>query len=539
VTADIVLSPSTELALPAVYPRADKNPALAYLMSLSEKNSRPTMRMALLRTARLLRTNFEPEEFPWHALRAVHTGNLRSELLALPPATANQTMAAVRGVLEWCWTFELISTDDRARAVAALKSVKGERLMMGRYIPREEIDTMLAACGDSEVGLRNRVAVLMLANSGLRREEIAELQFVNVHLDGPERFFTVIGKGNKERKLFINEQLHAAIRAWVAVRGTEPGPFLLAAAMTGNLLRGRSESLDGEAIFAAVKKLCATAGIKKVTPHDFRRTFISNLLAAGVDLVTVSKIAGHSDTKTTARYDRRGEEVQKLAMEHARGEGRPAAQLRPSSLDELRIIAETMSDQGRIGAEQFFADAASPSSWSTYEFVLRVFTSGGTRRRDFDQDEVSAERLSRLITGGRVSVEVHRFARADGEDKRLAAFRKDNESEEHSRMKLSTCRWLASHFMTTQSIVVEPSMAHGRPDLFMSEHGGVWVECGDTEARKVLRVITAGYSCLLVPFTSCEKLGGIMLRVRDAELAQLREETDREAWKRNAGRGLM
>jgi site-specific recombinase XerD len=307
----------SELAGPAFYPRADKNPCLGYLGSLSEKNSRPTMLMALRRAARLLRSDLEPREFPWHALRATHTGFLRSRLLALPPSTANQTLAAVRGVLEWCWTFELILSEDRARAISVMKSVKGERLIMGRYIHREEIDAMLAACGTDEVGLRNKTAVHVLRNSGLRREEIAELQLRNIHLEAADPYFTVIGKGNKERLLFINAELRVAMEEWMTVRGASAGPFLLAAATTGKLLRDRTEPLDGEAIFAAVQKLCANARIKKVTPHDFRRTFISNLLAAGVDLVTVSKIAGHSDTKTTAKYDRRDEQTQKEAMKYA------------------------------------------------------------------------------------------------------------------------------------------------------------------------------------------------------------------------------
>ena len=59
----------------------------------------------------------------------------------------------------------------------------------------------------------------------------------------------------------------------------------------------------------------AAAKVENLTPHDFRRTYASTLFDLGVDPVTVQKLMGHDDPKTTSRYDRRGDGAKKAAAE--------------------------------------------------------------------------------------------------------------------------------------------------------------------------------------------------------------------------------
>lgn len=73
--------------------------------------------------------------------------------------------------------------------------------------------------------------------------------------------------------------------------------------------------MSADAVLKIVKRRGLQAGVESFTPHDFRRTFCSDLLEAQVDIVTVAKLAGHSKTEVTAKYDRRSEQTKRIAVQ--------------------------------------------------------------------------------------------------------------------------------------------------------------------------------------------------------------------------------
>jgi integrase/recombinase XerD len=72
--------------------------------------------------------------------------------------------------------------------------------------------------------------------------------------------------------------------------------------------------MTDHAVYAILQVRALKTGVKLFSPHDLRRTFVSDLLDAGADIVKVAKMAGHDQVQTTARYDRQGEEVKKKAF---------------------------------------------------------------------------------------------------------------------------------------------------------------------------------------------------------------------------------
>ena len=71
--------------------------------------------------------------------------------------------------------------------------------------------------------------------------------------------------------------------------------------------------MTDQAIYAILQTRAKKANIKAFSPHDLRRTCVSDLLDAGVDISVVQQFVGHANVNTTARYDRRGEHSKRRA----------------------------------------------------------------------------------------------------------------------------------------------------------------------------------------------------------------------------------
>jgi site-specific recombinase XerD len=299
---------------------ADHNPALVYLASLGSPAAVRTMRHALAVSAGILTNGaLTAEELPWGSLRFQHTTALRSALSQrYTAAGANKILSAVRGVLRVAWQLEYMAAED-FHAAAAVKSVKGSKEEpTGRALASGEILALLDTClaDPSPAGYRDAAVIALLYACGPRRAELVGLDLADVHIaeENGEQWgkLTVRGKGNKERSLPVAGGALDALQDWLIVRGDAAGPLFVPINKGGVLALDRR--LTSQAIYDLLAKRGAAAKLADFSPHDLRRTFISDLLDKGADIATVQKLAGHAQVTTTARYDRRGERAKRKAV---------------------------------------------------------------------------------------------------------------------------------------------------------------------------------------------------------------------------------
>jgi site-specific recombinase XerD len=112
--------------------------------------------------------------------------------------------------------------------------------------------------------------------------------------------------------VYLPESVCEHVKAWVEIREHEPGPLFCPVRMTGEVPITR---LRGESLWYVLKRRQRQAGLKGITPHSFRRRYVSTLLENGVDLLTVQDLVGHANAVTTARYDRRPEATKRSAVQ--------------------------------------------------------------------------------------------------------------------------------------------------------------------------------------------------------------------------------
>lgn len=296
------------------------HPASVYLLNLAPK-SRRTMRHALNTSASIL-TNGACDlmTLDWSKLRYQHTAALRAVYIdKYAPTTANRMLTALRCVLKEARRLKQISLEDYEDAIQ-IKLVKHTTLLHGRALTEQEISALIEVClNDPHVTGKRDAAIISILMAGLRRSEVVALDLSDFE-PNLESLRVRQSKGRQDRITYLPRGATGAILNWLAIRGDEPGPLLYPIEKFGQIIRRR---LCDQVVVNVLMKRGKLANVAPFSPHDFRRTFISGLLDAGADVILVSRLAGHTDLVTTARYDMRGEAAKQKAVARLKFPGQP------------------------------------------------------------------------------------------------------------------------------------------------------------------------------------------------------------------------
>ncbi len=138
---------------------------------------------------------------------------------------------------------------------------------------------------------RDRLIFQLLLTTGLRRSEAANLLVQD--LDLGSRSLVVVGKGNKQRRVFFPPSVAEALIEYISRRPASTSDKLF--------LTQTGQSLTHWSVYQIVKKLLESYGFSGST-HTLRRTYATSLYRAGMDIYKLQKLMGHTSIQTTTVY---------------------------------------------------------------------------------------------------------------------------------------------------------------------------------------------------------------------------------------------
>jgi site-specific recombinase XerD len=192
--------------------------------------------------------------------------------------------------------YKYLTTKARLLEVNPIKDLETPKTQrsLPRYLTLDEAKALLLAC-DGKNRERDYCIICIFLNCGLRISEIVGLNLTDVGDD----FIRVLGKGNKERIVYMNDAVHAAINDYLPVR-----QIIAPERENALFLSNRRTRISREAVHSMVKKTLTKAGLdsEKYSAHKLRHTAATLMLQNGVDVRTLQEVLGHENLNTTQIY---------------------------------------------------------------------------------------------------------------------------------------------------------------------------------------------------------------------------------------------
>lgn len=231
-----------------------------------------------------------------------HIADYKAYLLATKaPATANSHIAAIKRFYEWMEDIDRVQKNP-ARHVKAQKLSKDHKR---DFLSETQIESLYGACNT----LREKAAIALLINTGIRINELANIQKDDFVLRAGKMTVNLLAKGHVEKDSYVI--VPAAVMQVVKEYMDSHKQQSLFASKLG------TKQVGVRALMEMVTALLKRAGIKSltITCHSLRHTFAAMALKAGCSLYDVSVAMRHSSTKITQIYSHGLEKIQNFVTE--------------------------------------------------------------------------------------------------------------------------------------------------------------------------------------------------------------------------------
>ncbi|MCX6816476.1 MAG: tyrosine-type recombinase/integrase [Candidatus Beckwithbacteria bacterium] len=209
----------------------------------------------------------------------------------LSRATQSYHVIALRSFLKY-----LIKRDVKTLAPEKIELPKSESKSL-KFLTGEQVERLLGSVGIATLSeLRDKAILETLFSTGLRVSELVKLNKGEIDIDRGE--FGVIGKGGRQRVVFLSKRAKEWLKRYLAKREDEDEPLFINLRYKGD--KGR---LTCRSVQRIVKKYVRVAKLPvKITPHGLRHSFATDLLTGGADIRAVQEMLGHKNIATTQIY---------------------------------------------------------------------------------------------------------------------------------------------------------------------------------------------------------------------------------------------
>lgn len=145
---------------------------------------------------------------------------------------------------------------------------------------------------------RNKTMVILLYSTGIRVSELCNLKLSDINLN--KRMIRIIGKGNKERIIPVNEDACFILENYIE---NDLKEFNQDAEINYLFLNKHHNVIGRDHFYHILSELLLENGVRKhVTPHTLRHTYATHLLEHDADIRVIQELLGHSDISTTTIY---------------------------------------------------------------------------------------------------------------------------------------------------------------------------------------------------------------------------------------------